>query len=446
MKDLTSGNLYKNFILFAIPMVLAGMLSQGYSMVDTIIAGKYLGSDGLAAVGATAPLITLISSVFWGFGNGFGVYIAKLFGAKEFKKIKASLYHNLLGVLLCMILTSLIFIIFRNNIYSLLRIDKTILSEADRYFTVIIISEAFIVFNNYGIYIMNAFGSSSFPLYMSILSAVINVGGNILLVAIFKVGVIGLAIATGFSAFVVDIGYFIKLKLNLKEIGVKEHKVRFSISYITNTFRYCIPTIFQQVVMYVSTMLVSPLVNGLGSAATASYTVTLRIYDFNASIYQNSARTLGNFTAQCIGTKETSKLKKGMRIGILQNLIFILPFITVCAVFPKYICMIFFKSGFSGESLQLSIWFLKYCLPLLVFNMVANYFHAFYRGAGAMSPLFWATLIGSASRLIFSCILIGYFGMKGFFIGWVISWISDGLFGFVFYLTGKWKQKYINLK
>ena len=88
MKKLTEGNIWKTFILFAIPMVLSGLLSQAYTMIDTMIAGHYLGEEGLAAVGATSSLITFISNLFAGYLVGFGMYLARLFGEGNYEKIR----------------------------------------------------------------------------------------------------------------------------------------------------------------------------------------------------------------------------------------------------------------------------------------------------------------------------------------------------------------------
>ena len=94
MKDLTPGNIYKVFILFAIPLVLSGLLSQAYGVINTMIAGKFLGEEGIAAIGSTTSFTELISSVFWGFSAGFSVFVARLFGAKDYADMKTCIYSN----------------------------------------------------------------------------------------------------------------------------------------------------------------------------------------------------------------------------------------------------------------------------------------------------------------------------------------------------------------
>ena len=441
MKDLTKGNIYKNFLLFAIPMVLSGLLSQGYSTLDTVIAGKYLGADGLAAIGATAPMISFISSVFWGFGNGLGVYAAMLFGAKDYRRLKTDLIHHLTVINVIMLVCCGLILLFRQPIYTLLRIDPRILAQADTYFVVYLAGLMFVIMSFYGVYIMNAFGSSTFPFIMSMLAAVLNVGGNLLSVAVLNWGVAGIALSSVLSAAVVDVAYAIRLKQCFCELGVDKFRVGVHPDILPRAYRYCLPTMLQQMVMYLSSFLISPLVNGIGSNASASYTVCVRIYEINASLYQNSAKTVSTYTAQSVGAGKTENLRRGLAVGALQSLIFILPTLLVGALFPRQICSLFFKSSDAPEAIAYAVLFLRVYLPLVVFNAMANLFHAYYRGCAAMTPLFVATLVGSVTRIVVSFLLIGSYGINGMYIGWVASWVADAACGLLFYRLGTWKKR-----
>ena len=147
MKDLTSGNIYKNFILFAIPMVFAGLFSQMYATIDTVIAGKYLGEDGLAAIGATAPLISFFSSAFWGLSSGFSIYIANLFGAKEYRLIKNTVFTGVTVFCTLIFSLSLLLVIFQGQIFEFLKVDESIAKEAGAYFSVYLLGLFLIMMN-----------------------------------------------------------------------------------------------------------------------------------------------------------------------------------------------------------------------------------------------------------------------------------------------------------
>ncbi len=441
MKNLTQGSIYKNFIIFAIPMVLSGLLSQMYNTIDTVIAGKFVGDTSLAAIGATSPFIMFVSSIFWGCGAGFAIYIAERFGADDFSAIKRDMYNGYVIIITALIFCSAMSVIFREAIVGFLKVDKTIHDEAVQYFGIYMGGSTFILLSYCGVYILNAFGSGSFPFLMSVISAVLNIAGNIVSVTVFNLGVAGIAFSSVFAALVVDICYFIKILKCFSEMGVLKKRFPFEPKRFLQCANYWFPNTFQQTVMYTSGMLLSPILNLLGSDASASYTVCLRIYDFNANIYQNSAKTVSTYTAQCVGAKKTDLLKKGLWVGLLQGLMFLSIPLLACVIFPKQICYIFFKSDYTGLGIQYSVVFMRYFMPMIVFNLVANLFHAFFRGMAIMRPLVIATFIGSSVKLVAGYILLKLFGVYGFFTGWALSWLSDAVFGFICYCNPSWREK-----
>ena len=439
MKDLTSGNIYKNFILFAIPMVLSGMLSQAQSTINTVVAGQYLGDGGLAAIGASSPLITFISAVCWGAGNGFSVHFANLFGAKRYRDIKQEVCNTYFWYSIALLLVSIFSILFCNPIFDLLRVDPVIRKDAETYFSIYMAGFLPIVLSFNGVYVLNAFGSSTFPFLMSLLSTVLNVGISIVTIVQFGMGIEALAVAAVLSSTVTTLCYIFKIRECFREMGVWKEPVGLSLRRVGASARYWVPTMFQQSVMYLATLCIAPMVNAIGSAASASYTVVLRIYNINASIYQNSARTVSSYTAQCVGKGQTDKLGKGLRVGLLQGICFLALPLLCCICYPEAICRLFFQQGYEGDGLLYSVHFLQYFLPLILINLVANLFHAFYRGVAAMKPLFLATCIGSFVQITSGWILANLFGIYGAYGAWVLSWVADALFGVLLYTSQKWK-------
>lgn len=440
MKDLTKGNIYKTFILFAIPLVLTGFLTMAYNIIDTIIAGKFLGEVGLGAVGATSAFITLVSSVVWGFCSGFSMYVAKLFGEKNYKEIKSSIYCNaLIFGLICLTITALS-LIFRKSIYNFLKIDKAIIKDAGIYFSIYMTGWIFIIFNNFGAFILNAFGISRYTFILSLLSTALNISGNIISVTVFDLGVAGIAISSVFAAFVVDIFYIVKIRQCFKEMQVDKYKTQLNTKSIKASVKYSLPVTIQQVIMYISQMIISVFVNALGGAATAGYAIVNKIYSLNANIYQNSSKTLSNYTAQSIGAKKPENLSRGLKVGFIQGIAFVSPVLLICIFFAPNICALFFPEGYANISLTYATDFSRMFLPFIFFNVINNLFHAFYRGIASMKFLIVATAIGSAANLTASVILSGHFGMYGIFAGWVISWIVEAVFTITVYFSGKWKS------
>lgn len=440
MKDLTKGNIYKTFILFAIPLVLAGILSQGYSLIDTVIAGKFLGADGLAAIGATSAFISFSSSIFWGYAAGSSIHTASFFGAKKYKEIKSAVYHNLISLVLAAIAFGIIVVLCDDFILEMLCVDKAVYSDAKLYLDIYIMGFFLMLLSNNCVHIMNAFGLSSYPFFMSLLSAVLNIGGNIFSIAVLRAGVAGIALSTLFSALVVDICYVFKIKKCFLEMGVLKDKVSFNPGLLKKISIYGLPVAMQQLIMYVAGLMISPMVNGIGSSASAAYTVVMQIYNINASVYQNSAKTLSNYTAQCVGAGKIGQLKKGVRVGLLQGMVFLSLPLLVCFIRARLVCALFFPEGYTGEGLDYAILFVRVYLPFILFNLVNNLFHAFYRGTASMKLLLLLTGTGAVSRIVFSMIFVQGYGMQGVYIGWVLSWITESILAGVSYFSGGWRK------
>lgn len=441
MKNLTEGNIYKNFLIFAIPIILSGFLSQAYNIIDTVIAGKYLGEGGLAAVGATSALITFVTSVFWGYNTGASIYTAILFGAGKPKELKTCIYSNAAIIILISAVLSLTAIIFKNPIFKLLNIDGEIRASASVYYVVYISGLISFALNHFGVCTAQALGMSEFPLRMSIISTVINISGNLLSVAVFDFGVAGIAVSSVLAALVPCLGYFVRLEKCFKELGVSDCKIKINPVSIRKSMGFALPVMLQQSIMYTASLIISPIVNALGSGAIAAYSVDLKIYDINAGVYQNSAKSLMNYTAQCVGGGKIDKLKKGVFVGFVQGICLLLPCLLVCVCLSSQFCEIFFPKGYTGESLEMSIKFVRYFLPFVVFNVINNLFHAFFRGIKAMNFLLLFTALGAVSRVAATLFFSRNYGMDGVYMGWVASWMCEAVPVCILYFSGVWKMR-----
>lgn len=444
MKDLTKGNIYKTFFLFALPLVLAGILTQLYSLVDSAIAGHFLGEVGLAAISATAPLTALTDSLFWGLCTGFSIYVARLFSSQQYYKLKSVFYTFMLLILALGTLIGGGFVLCYQPLADLLKIAPEIRRETFLYFAIVNAGKGVLVLGALLVYTLNAMGVSGFTFWMSLLSGILNVVGNILSVIVLHWGVAGIALSTVFASFVVNVCYMFKIQSCFKRLDHGEKPIRLRFSYLKNTLPYSLPSMAQQVVMYLAGLFISPLINGMGVEAIASYSVATHLNSFIASVYQNSGRTLSNYASQCVGTKQYSKIKKGVWVGLLQGVVFSTPFLLACVIFNEEVCGIFLKADASALVKEYSYAFARNYLPFCYFNFINNLFHSFYRGVKAMGHLLVTTLCGSIVVLIASRLLIPQIGMYGFYWGLVLSWIAEALLTTILYLLGKWMPEEAN--
>ncbi len=440
MKNLTEGNIYKSFILFAIPIVISGILSQGFNVINSAIAGKYLGEAGRAAIGCTAGFVSFLSSFFWGYTSGVSLRTAMLFGAEDYDAIKRCYRSNLILICTVGVIVNLLCVIFINPIFTFLKVDPSISADAKSYFIIMVLSNTVLILPNFYTKFFQALGSSAYPLKISTLITVLGIALRIVSIVFLGMGVEGIALATAVSTVVGLVFYTRKASACFKELKITEN-VFYDPHEIRATLKLGAPSSLQQCVMYFASFIISPTVNALGKSATAAYSVAQQMYDVNAAIYQNSALTVSNYTAQSVGAKKYGNLKKGVRVGFIQGLAFLTPVLALSVIFARPICMLFFEEGYVGRSLDLSLLFVRVFLPFVFFNVINNLFHNFFRGVKAVNSVFVFTAIGSAARIVSTLLLADRFGMTGVYSGWAFSWVFEAILITCAYFSGFWKKK-----
>jgi Na+-driven multidrug efflux pump len=425
MKNLTEGNIYKNFLFFAIPMILSSVISQASSTINTIIAGAYLQEEGLAATGATSALNNLINGLFWGYNMGFGAYIAKLFGAGKHSQLKSTMYNNLLLVSSAVIAISVLLTIFRYPLYNFLNVEPEILADSDRYFTIINAGRVFQLLNSGYVCVLTAMGGSMFPFMVSLVFAVLGIGGNILSVTVLEMGVAGIAATSVLSSALATLVYHLRFSANLRKLGVHKEKIKICLGDLRETFGYSLPVSAQQGLLYFIGLLLSSVINSLGVAATAGYVIVEKVYNLSGSLFTNASKTLSNYAAQAAGAGKYKEIRKGLKVGALQSLVLTLPMLAVTVIFAEPVCKMFLSKSTGAESLSYAILFARYYAPFILVYMFCNLIHSFYRGLAAVKSLLICSIFGSVVRLVASVLLAEFMGMEGIFLGWVISWFAD---------------------
>lgn len=429
-KDLTKGNIYVNFFLYAIPLIFASLLSQAYDVIDGVIAGKFIGDYALGAVGATSSFDTMLNTMFSGFAVGFSVYVARLFGQKDYARMKMDIINVLCFLTIIIVATGLLCIVFRQPLFRFLKVSDTIKEDALLYFTICKAGYLVIIINSVFVQILNSLGITSFSFYASLLSAVLNIGGNLLSVTVFDLGIAGLAVSSVVSSAIVSLCYVWKLRQTFRELSSPKLPFRFCFTSVRNSLRYSLTACLQQATMYFAGLMIAPSVNAMGAAATTGYAVINRFYNICAQSYQNSSKAVSSYTAQSIGAKKYAQIRKGIFVGLLQGTLLLAPFVLVLSLFATPIASVFFSDGYSGEALDYAVTFASSFLPFIFINLINNLTHSFLRGMGAMKTLVFSTLIGCLSRITATLILVPSMQMEGVFTGWIISWLIEAVFCF----------------
>ena len=442
-KDLTEGNIYKNFILYAIPLILAALLSQAYNTIDAVIAGKYVGDYALGAIGAASSISTFLSTLFSGFSVGFSIYVARLFGRKDYARLKADIINVMLFLTACLMLVGLLCIVFCKPIFTFLRVDEEIRRDAMLYFCITKAGFFVIVGNVALVQILNALGITGFSFYMSMLSAVLNIVGNIVSVTVFRMGIAGIALSTVLSSAIVTIFYLLKLRACFREMPAEKAAYHFSLRSVKESLRFSLPVCLQQGSMYFAGLVLSPITNGLGAAATTGYAVSIRFSSLCATVYQNASKVVSTYTAQSIGAGKTEQIRKGLFAGAVQSFVLVSPLLLSCVLFARPIASIFFTDGYTGEAYAYAVRFATLYLPFLLFNVINNLMHSFFRGMGALGTLILSTSFGSIVRILLTLLLAPTMHIDGIFFGMAAAWVAEAFLCVCIYLFRYRNEKMI---
>ena len=271
------------------------------------------------------------------------------------------------------------------------------------------------------------------------MSAFLNIGGNLLAVLVFDLGVAGLAISTIISSMAATVVYIITLRKAFRELDGKYSGRGFDIGCFTRSWRYSVPATIQLLAFNGITFLIAPPINALGAAATTGYHIANRIYHIGTISMWAATSAFGCYTGQCVGEGNTQKIRRGIKAGYLINSALVLPFVLIISVFAKPIVGLFFPSDYMGEAYVLSVRYASLWLPFVYVQLVGHILHTYMRSLGRVNTVLWITILGVTTRLGTTLWLIPSMSLDGAFLGQIISWAIDAvvsiLICFYFYRT-----------
>lgn len=434
-KNITRGNTYKNYLYYAAPLILSSILSSLYSTIDAVIAGKFISEHALGAISATSSFDILFQSFFNGFSCGFSVYIAQLFGKGDRAAIKRNVVNMVSFIALFSIAVSLLSIAFRAPIMDYLNIDSTLRRDAEIYFVIYTAGYLFMFVNMILLRTLYALGATAFSVYVATISSLINIGGNLLAVLVFDMGIAGLALATLLSILFTTFVYVIMIRKAFKELKCEKVSYRFSFSCIKNSLSYTLPAALQKLAFHATGFFIAPAINGLGADATTGYSVMNRMYNICAQSFWNMCSAVDCHTAQCVGEGNGKKLKHGLYVGLWMNILALSPFVIAFIFLAEPIASVFFPDGYAGLAFEYAVRFFKVYTPFLYINMIGHLMHSYMRSIGRVNTVLYITLFGSVVRVAATLCLVPFFRMDGVYAGQVLSWFADGALSLLVYFA-----------
>lgn len=433
-RNLTEGNIWRNLLYYAVPLLLSSLLSQAYSTVDGMIAGKCISAHALGAVSATGSFETLFRSLFGGFTAGFAIYISHLFGRKSFAAIKRDVLGMTVFVALLSVTISVLAVLFLDPVLDYLKVDDSLRADAAVYF--VLYTGGYVIFfvNLVLVNVLHALGVTSFSFYVSLLSALLNIGGNLLSVLVFGMGVAGLALATLVSSGAATVIYVRMLRKVFREMDTAGEKCPFSFSGVRRSLRYSLPAAVQQLAFHGIAFLLAPSVNALGAAATTGYNVANRIYSLGTQGIWSTASAFACYTGQCVGEGSIPKLRRGVKVGFWLSCATTLPFVLAMVLFAGPAVSLFFPQGYDGEARAYALRYATVYLPFVYVQLVGHLLHSYMRSLGCVPTVLGITIVGSAARLLATLWLIPAMHMEAVFLGQIIGWSLDAAVSIGLYL------------
>ena len=426
-------------LIFALPMMLGNFFQQAYTMADSVIVGRFVGEDALAAVGASYSLTNVFISIAIGGGVGASVITSQTFGRRDYPRMKRSVSTALLAFLAISIALGGVGLLFSRQIMVLLNTPQNILADATTYLNIYFIGLPFLFMYNVLSSMFNALGKSRIPLYLLIFSSLLNIGLDIWMVGPLKMGVAGAAwatlIAQGISA-VLSFSIFLR---ELKTYPGKLEGRFFDLRELQNMGRVALPSILQQSTVSIGMMLVQSVVNSFGSQMLAGYSAAMRIESICVVPMSAMGNAISSYTAQNIGAGKEDRVKSGYRVsyGIIFAIAAAICLVVQLLARPLISLFLEAPSAAAFDTGIACVRFMGWFYVLIGLKMISD---GVLRGAGDMTMFTVANLVNLGLRVILAVTLAPRFGIQFVWMAVPAGWLINYLISFFEYRTGKWKK------
>lgn len=439
MQDLTEGKPGRLIFRFATPMLIGNVFQQVYNVTDSIIVGKFIGKEALAAVGASFPLIFLLISLIIGIASGSTILIAQYFGAKNNEKVLRTIDTLYIFLFFASILITILGMLFSGPIFRLIKLPEELIPQAVLYLNVYLSGSIFFFGFNGTSSILRGLGDSKTPLYFLIISTIANVFFDLLFIVVFHWGIAGAAAATVLSQAGAFISAMIYLNRTHPLINLSWRKLIWDKEIFRESIRIGLPTGFQQTFVSIGMIALLRIVNDFGTNVIAAYSVAGRIDGMAGLPAMNIGQALSTYVGQNIGARKMERIKQGL-VATLSMSLWIALITTILIIIFRHPLMALFVNDeaviqIGGEYLLIVASFYVFFSTMFVVGGVM-------RGAGdTLIPMFITLFSLWLIRIPLAAILSKPFGVHGIWWAIPIAWFLGMSLSYLYYRTGRWKKK-----
>lgn len=443
MTDMTKGSPFKILLKFVIPLLLSMVFQQMYNLADSVIAGRYLGVEALAATGAAYPITVLFIAVATGASVGCSVVISQLFGAHDQVRMRGAVNTAVITLVTVAIVLTIGGQLLCPWLMRLISTPENIFEPTMVYLRIYIAGLLFLFLYNTATAIFNGLGDSRTPLYFLAFSTTLNVILDVLFVTTFDMGIAGVGWATLIAQGISSVLAIMTLVRRLARIPVSRKPARFDTHLLRQMALIAIPSICQQSFVSVGVFCVQGLINPLGSNTVAAFSAALKISTFALMVMNALPNALSSYAAQNIGAQDIPRVRKGIRACIAMSSMVIGCIIVLFFVAGEHILQLFLGSTVNDVVISIGMEYLLIVAPFYPLVGVKNCCDSVLRGGGAMGPFMVTTFADLLLRVILAYVLVPIMGFAGVCYAYPMGWVIGTSISIVFYICDVWVPKYI---
>lgn len=430
--SLVQGPITRSLIAFAAPMMAGNLLQQLYNIADTIIVGRVLGADALAAVGSAYTLMTFLTSILLGLCMGSGAAFSIYFGQNNQPRLQACLVHSFGLIAVAVVALNLAVFALLDPIVWFLRTPAQVAPLMREYLSVIFWGILAVFLYNYFAALLRAVGNSVVPLLFLALSAGLNIGLDLLYVLVFRWGVVGAAWATVQAQIVSGVGLALYTLVRFPQFRPKREQCRWDGSVLREIASFSVLTCVQQSIMNFGILMVQGLVNSFGPAVMAAFAAAVKIDSFAYMPVQDFGNAFSTFVAQNYGARQPDRVRQGIRSAAISALVFCVLVSTLVCVFARPLMHIFIDPA-ETEIIAIGVQYLR--IEGLCYAGIGILFllYGFYRAVRRPAMSVVLTIASLGTRVGLAYALAPLTGVVGIWWSVPIGWALADLLGIWYY-------------
>ena len=438
---MTEGVIWKEILLFSIPLLLGNLFQQLYNAVDSVVVGNYIGAQALAAVGSSAPVINLLVSFFMGLAVGAGVIISRYFGARKKEELHIAVHTSLALTFAAGLVMTLIGVLISPYVLQWVGTPSDVMESSVLYLRIYFLGILSVMVYNMGSGILRAVGDSRNPLYFLIVSSVTNIILDMLFVIVFHMGIAGVGWATLIAQTISAVLTMLLLMRTKEEYQVKLKHIRFHKHMLYEIVRLGLPSGLQNAIVSFSNVIVQSNITAFGSLAMAGCGSYTKIDGFAILPVMSYSMALTTFTGQNMGAKKYDRVKQGAKTGILMSVITIVCISALLLMLGPNVLAIFSSDP---TVINYGLYMMHVLAPGYIFLAISHAFNGIIRGAGITTvPMIVMVTCWCGLRMAWILTSVPLFHDIGVvFMGWPLTWIASALWLFLYYRKGKWMTRY----